>query len=176
MRYLTYILAGVFFTLVPVLSTAAEPSPPTQPGPDSQVRDLKKSALELNRDLLLLQDELLTPSASEFSVFLSLKADQSFAPNSVKLKLDGKNVSDYQYTRRDIDALEHGGVQRLHTGSLGPGEHELAAVVAGKGTRGRDLEINTTARITKGPGPKYVELRIVNRTGILQPELEIREW
>lgn len=176
MRLLPYILLGVCLSLTPMLSSAAEPPPSAQTGLDDQVEDLKKSALELNRDLFLLQEELLFPSNTQISVFLSMDMGEFFALDSVKLKIDDKEVTDYLYTKREVDALVRGGVQRLHIGNLRTGEHELVAFVTGKGPHGRDYKIGTTAKITKGLGPKYVELKIVDKTGNFQPEFEIKEW
>jgi len=176
MRLLTYILLTVSLSLSPLLASAAEPSPSNQTGLDDQVEDLKKSALELNRDLFLLQEELLFPSNTQVSIFLSMDMGQFFALDSVKLKIDDKEVTDYLYTKREVDALVRGGVQRLHIGNLRTGEHELVAFVTGKGPHGRDYKIGTTAKITKGLGPKYVELKIVDKTGNFQPEFEIKEW
>lgn len=176
MRLSIYMVLAACFTLAPLLAMATDNPAASQTELDNQVKDLKKSALELNRDLLLLQDELLPPATSQLSVFLSLDNVQSFTPASLKLRIDGKDVSDYQYTQRDIDALGHGGVQRLYSINLRPGEHDLAVIIAGKGPRGREIELKTSARITKDPQPKYVELKIVDRAGAIQPEFKIREW
>jgi hypothetical protein len=92
------------------------------------------------------------------------------------LKIDGKEVADYLYTPREIEALIRGGVQRLHIGNLRNGDHELVAFFTGKGPKGRDYKRGATTTINKGLGPKYVELRIVDQTRNYQPEFDIKEW
>jgi hypothetical protein len=143
---------------------------------DDQVQDLKKQTLELNRDLFLLEEELLFPANTQVSVFVAMDVGNFFTLDAVKLKIDGKEVADYLYTQREIEALARGGVQRLHIGNLRAGDHELVAVFTGKGPHGRDYTRGATANITKGLGPKYVELKIVDKTGNFQPEFAVKEW
>jgi len=52
----------------------------------SSVEDLKKASLELNRDLLILEEELLFPSNTQVSVFLSVDVGEFFKLDAVKLK------------------------------------------------------------------------------------------
>ena len=167
------ILAGLL--LWPLL-LAAESKVPAESGIREDVQTLKQQVLELNRDLFLLEEELLFPSNTQISVFLSMNVGEFFQLDSVKIKIDGKEVADYLYTQREIDALVRGGVQRIHIGNLRTGEHELVAFFIGKGPKGRDYKRGTTMTINKGLGPKYVELKIVDQTKNYQPEFEVKEW
>lgn len=145
-------------------------------GIEDEVQDLKKQVLELNRDLFLLEEELLFPSNTQLSVFVSMDVGKFFQLDSVTLKIDDKEVANYLYTRRELDALVRGGVQRLHVANLRSGDHELVALFSGKGPQGRDYRRGATTVISKGLGPKYVELKIVDQTNNFQPEFEIKEW
>ncbi len=164
----------ILLLLVPALVLAGQDKSFTSL--DDDVQTLKKKTLELNRDLFLLEEELLFPSNTQVSVFVSMDVGKFFTLDSVKLKIDDKEVADYLYTRREAEALVRGGVQRLHVGNLRTGEHEITAIFTGKGPHGRDYKRGATAKITKGLGPRYVELQIVDRTGNQQPEFEVREW
>ena len=168
----------IFLLLVPALALAAQGNGQSKSftSLDNDVQTLKKKTLELNRDLFLLEEELLFPSNTQVSVFVSMDVGKFFTLDSVKLKIDDKEVADYLYTRREAEALIRGGVQRLHVGNLRAGEHEVTAIFTGKGPHGRDYKRGATAKITKGLGPRYVELKIVDRTGNQQPEFEVREW
>lgn len=166
--------------LFPLL-TWASPEPekaedPANSGIKENAQDLKQQVLQLNRDLFLLEEELLFPSNTQVSVFFSMDVGEFFSLDSVQLKIDGKEVADYLYTEREIEALVRGGVQRLHIGNLRNGDHELVAFFTGKGPHGRDYKRGATATIKKGIGPKYVELKIVDTTSNYQPEFEIKEW
>jgi len=174
MQILTYILV-ICLLLLPLLAEA-ESASTTQTSLDDQVQDLKKTALELNRDLFLLEEELLFPSNTQVSVFLSMDVGDFFTLDSVKLTIDKKEVAYYLYTEREAEALVRGGVQRLHIGNLRTGEHEVVAIFTGKGPHDRDYKSSTTVKITKDLDPKYVELKIVDKTGNFQPEFTIKEW
>jgi len=143
---------------------------------DEDVQALKKEVLDLNRDLFLLEEELLFPANSQVAFFVSMDVGEYFAVDSVNLKIDGKEVANYLYTEREANALVRGGVHRLHMENLKVGEHELVAVFTGEGPHVRDYRRGATIRIDKGIGAKYVELEITDKVSKQQPEFVIREW
>lgn len=143
---------------------------------DERVRTLKQEVLDLNRDLFLLEEELLHPSSTQLQVFVSLDVGEFFKLDSVNLKLDDKVVANYLYTDREVAALARGGVHRLWIGNVKSGDHELIAILTGVGPQGRDYRRGATVTVNKGLGPKYVELRIADKTSSQQPAFDIREW
>ena len=92
---------------------------------DQDVQALKKEVLDLNRDLFLLEEELLFPANSQVAFFISMDVGEYFELDSVSLKIDGKEVSNYLYTEREVGALIRGGVHRVHMANLKTGDHEL---------------------------------------------------
>lgn len=143
---------------------------------DEDVQDLKKQTLDLNRDLFLLEEELLFPSNTQVAVFVSMDVGTFFGLDSVTLKLDNKDVANYLYTEREAGALVKGGVQRLYIGNLKAGEHELVAVFTGAGPHDRDYRRGASLKFEKGIGPKYIELTISDRQSTQQPEFVVKEW
>jgi hypothetical protein len=143
---------------------------------DEDVQSLKNEVLDLNRDLFLLEEELLFPANSQVAFFISMDVGEYFALDSVNLKIDGKEVANYLYTQREVDALVRGGVHRVHMENLKVGDHELVAVFTGEGPQVRDYRRGATVSIDKGIGAKYVELRITDKVSKQQPEFEIKEW
>ena len=143
---------------------------------DENVQDLKKEVLDLNRDLFLLEEELLFPANSQVAFFISMDVGEYFELDSVNLKIDGKEVSNYLYTNREVKALLRGGVHRVHMDNLKVGEHELVAVFTGEGPHIRDYRRGATLNFSKGIGAKYVELEITDRVEKQQPEFVIKEW
>lgn len=172
-RMITGLLAGL---LVWPLVLSADQAATGETGIKEDVQTLKQQVLELNRDLFMLEEDLLFPSNTQVSVFVSMDVGEFFKLDSVQLKIDGKEVADYLYTPREVDALVRGGVQRIHVGNLRTGDHELVAFFTGKGPHGRDYKRGATATIKKGLGPKYVELKIVDQTNNYQPEFDVKEW
>ena len=143
---------------------------------DQDVQSLKKEVLDLNRDLFLLEEELLFPANSQVAFFISMDVGEYFELDSINLKIDGKEVSNYLYTEREVGALIRGGVHRLHMANLKTGEHELIAVFTGKGPQVRDYRRGATMTFSKGIGAKYLELEITDRVKKQQPEFVIKEW
>lgn len=143
---------------------------------DEEVQDLKEEVLDLNRDLFLLEEELLFPANSQVAFFVSMDVGEYFELDAVTLKVDGKEVANYLYTEREVDALLRGGVHRMHLENLKVGDHELVAVFTGKGPHWRDYRRGATLQLDKGIGAKYVELMITDRVQKQQPEFQIKEW
>ena len=143
---------------------------------DGRVQTLKKEVLEINRDLYVLEEELLFPANTQIAVFVSVDVGDFFDLDSVQLKLDDKIVANYLYTKREVDALHRGGVQQLYLGNVTSGEHELIALFVGKGPNGRDYRRGANVVVDKGLGAKYLELKISDRSIKKQPEFVIKEW
>jgi hypothetical protein len=143
---------------------------------DEQTQSLKKDVVDLNRDLYVLEEELLYPANTQVAVFLSMDVGSFFALDSVQLKIDQKEVTNYLYTPREADALLKGGVQRLYIGNLKTGTHELVAFFTGKGPNNRDYRRGATIKFDKSIGAHYLELKIDDRQRSLEPEFEIKDW
>jgi len=154
---------------------AAEPAAELR-AVDQDVQDLKKQLVDLNRDLFKLEEEILYPASTQVAVFLSLNVGTFFALDSVTVKVDDKEVANYLYTDREVEALHRGGVQKLYLGNLKSGPHELVAFFTGKGPHDRDYRRGTSVSFEKTVGAKYVELRISDREASLQPEFVVRQW
>jgi len=151
------------------------PAPDTQ-ALDEEVQGLKKDAVDLNRELFMLEEELLFPANTQVAVFLSMDVGEFFALDSVQIKIDGKESGNYLYTQREADALLKGGVHRVYLGNLKVGDHELVAIFTGKGPNEREYRRGATLRFAKAVGAKYLELKITDRQRRGQPEFEIKDW
>ena len=143
---------------------------------DADIEALKKEVLSLNRDLFILEEDLLFPANTQFSVFLSMDAGALFGLDSVQLKIDDKNVANHLYPERELAALKRGGVQRLYIGNLPSGEHEIVAIFTGIGPKGRDYRRGETIVIEKTTEPQFVEFMIADDTGKEQPQFDVRVW
>jgi hypothetical protein len=151
-------------------------SPPDTRGLDQDVQGLKKDVVDLNRELFVLEEELLFPANTQVAVFISMDVGDFFALDTVTLKIDQKEVINYLYTPREVEALLKGGVHRLYLGNLKVGKHELVAFFSGKGPNDRDYKRGATLKFEKGIGAKYLELKINDRQRRQQPEFEIKDW
>ena len=143
---------------------------------DESIQNLKTLVMNLNRDLFLLEEELLFPANTQVAIFVSMDVGEFFDLDSVQIKLNDQNVANYLYTSREVDALIRGGVQQLYLGNMKAGQHELVAIFTGHGPHERDYRRGATIVFDKGIGPKYIELSISDREQKLQPEFVVTEW
>jgi hypothetical protein len=171
---------------------AAQPAAATEPAPslpatpdappaelktlDQEVQGLKKDVIDLNKDLFVLEEELLFPANTQVALYISMDVGTFFALDSVTVKIDNKEVKNYLYTAREADALLKGGVQQIYLGNLKVGKHELVAFFTGKGPLERDYKRGATVNFDKGVGAKYLELKITDRVPKHQPEFMIKDW
>lgn len=171
-------LAGLALAaaLLPAFAQTAA-APPAAPNTlDARIQDVKGDVIRLNRDLLVLEEELLFPANTQVALFVSMDVGKLFQLDSVQIKLDDKPVANYLYTPLEVSALHRGGVQRVYLGNLRAGSHELVAFFTGQGPHERDYKRGATVKFDKGTEPKYIELRIKDSTGKLQPEFDVKVW
>ena len=173
----------------PIATAPPAPAPATAPAPppsealrgdtktlDQEVQGLKKDVIDLNKDLFVLEEELLFPANTQVALYVSMDVGTFFALDSVTVKIDNKEVKNYLYTAREADALLKGGVQQIYLGNLKVGKHELVAFFTGKGPVERDYKRGATISFDKGVGAKYLELKITDRVAKHQPEFTIKDW
>ncbi len=161
----------------PAASAPVAPAAATAPTAlDARVQDLKAEVIRLNRDLLILEEELLYPAGTQVAVFVSMDVGRLFELESVQIKLDDKLVSQHLYTPQQVQALHRGGVQRVFLGNLKTGTHRIDAFFTGRGPHERDYKRGTTLQFEKGTEPRYIELRVKDSLGKLQPEFEVKVW
>lgn len=164
----------------PAWSADAAPPPAAAsapaPGLDTRIQELKSDVIRLNRDLLVLEEELLFPANTQVAVFVSMDVGKLFELESVQVKLDDKVVTNFLYTPLQVQAFHRGGVQRVYLGNLRSGPHTLVAFFTGRGPHERDYKRGTTLKFDKGTDPKYIELQIKDSTGKIQPEFEVKVW
>ena len=175
-------------TSAPAVAVAAVAAPASAPAPggaasapeaatlDGRIQDVKNDVIKINRDLLVLEEELLFPASTQVALFVSMDVGKMFELDSVQVKLDDKVVASYLYTPLEVQALHRGGVQRVYLGNLKVGNHELVAFFTGKGPHERDYKRGTTVKFDKSTDPKYIELRITDSSAKLQPEFDVKVW
>ncbi|MCH8504990.1 MAG: AraC family transcriptional regulator [Ectothiorhodospiraceae bacterium] len=169
-------LALFLVLMLAAVGAGAEVPPSDLRSLDEETQALKREIIELNRDLFVLEEELLFPANTQIAVFVSTDVGELFSLDSVRLQINGTVVANHLYTPREIEALRRGGIHGLYIGNLRTGEHLLEAVFTGKGPAGRDYRRGAHLTVNKGLGARFVELRIDDSTRKQQPEFVIREW
>jgi len=157
-------------------AVAAEPVADTEAPVAISVEELKKKVIATNRDLFILEEDLLFPASTQFAVYLSLDTGKFLQLDSVKLKVGDDIVASHLYTERQVRALQNGAMQRIHIGNLKTGSHEVTAFVEGIGPENRAYKQAATLTFDKGTETKALEIRIQDQSADYQPHVSIVEW
>jgi hypothetical protein len=166
LKELILLLAVLLLSLV--MAEAQQVSKEQIKGLDEQVQEIKSDVLGIAAELDQLEEKLLYPSSTQVAVFVSMPAGETFRLDSVEIQMNGKPVTHHLYTFKELEALQNGGVQRLFTGNIQTGEHDLQVVFAGKTKGGSDLRKSDTFKVRKDIGPKIVELSLSANAIILK--------
>lgn len=143
---------------------------------DQDLAQFRKDVLDINRRLLLLEEELLFPADTQLAVFVSLDVGKYFVPDSITLKLDGNTIDGHLYTEREVQALKTGAIQKLHVTNIRNGSHELTAFVSGSGPGNRAYRRAVTLQFEKGNGRQFVQLRMEDDAAAQQPVFVLHSW
>ena len=141
-----------------------------------KLENLKAQVLEVNRDLFVLEEDLLFPASTQVAVYFSIDVGKFFALDNIKIKIDDKQVSHHLYTDKDVDALHRGAIQKVYLGNVTTGEHEIVAIVLGKGPKNRKYRKAVSYKFTKTSEAKALEVQVRDSQSKLQPKLQVVEW
>jgi hypothetical protein len=130
----------------------------------AEMETLKQALVNLNRDLFILEEDLLFPSSTQIAVYLSMDVGEYFKLDAVELKIDSKLATHYLYTQRQVNALYKGGVQRLFVGNINQGDREISAFFIGTGPENRPYKRAVTLQFDKDDEAATIELKIVDST------------
>src|SRR5215470_9452254 len=138
MRKHLLVAIGVLLCMCARTSPADENARAQMKGLDEQVQEVKSDVLSIAAELNQLEEKLLYPSDTHLAVFVSLPHGETLRLDAVQIQIDGQPATHYIYSFKELDALRKGGVQRIYSGNIATGAHELAIAVNGKLANGKD--------------------------------------
>jgi hypothetical protein len=138
---------------------------------DEQVQEIKTDVLGIAADLTRLEEKLLYPSNTQVAIFVSIAEGETFRLDSMQIAIDGALATHYLYGFKELEALQRGGVQRVYTGNVPTGSHEIAVVINGKTPGGDDFSSNATFSFDKGVEPKLLGIALNGPAAI-----DLGEW
>ena len=138
---------------------------------DEQVQEIKTDVLGIAAELVRLEEKLLYPSGTQIAIFVSIAEGETFRLDSMQIDIDGALATHYLYGFKELDALQHGGVQRVYTGNVPTGAHQIAVKINGKTTGGDDFNSTETFSFDKGIEPKLLGIALNGPAAI-----ELGEW
>lgn len=166
--FLKSLVIGLLMAMWVTLSAAEEITKEQIKALDEQVQDIKKDVLDISSNLIQLEEKSIYPPNTQISIFLAvaqgdkflLDAGDKFRLDAVKIKIDGKEAANHVYTFKELDALQHGGVQRIYTGNVRGGEHALEVALIGKSTSNNDFQQNANYKFSKDVNTKFIEITL----------------
>jgi hypothetical protein len=151
---------GLMIGMWVVVSAAEEVTKEQIKGLDEQVQDIKKDVLGISTELSRLEEKLTYPPNTQISIFLAMAQADKIRPDAVKIRIDGKDAANYIYSVKELEALQHGGVQRIYAGNIRTGKHVLEVSSFGKTTSNTDYQQNAEFKFTKDVGAKLIAITI----------------
>lgn len=147
---------------------------------DNRIQNLKRSAVELGKEIAILEEELLFPANTQYGLYLSMDTDESYKLITVIVKLDGNVVNNYMYDVSELNALANGAVHQLHKGNLKTGKHTLSITYMGK-VGSRMTRLTNTHEFEKGDKPVFIELNLsgkqLGKSGkAKEPTINVKQW
>lgn len=154
---------------------ADESSRAQMKGLDEQVQEVKSDVLSIAADLNQLEEKLLYPSDTHLAVFVSLAHGETLRLDAVQIQIDGQLATHYIYSFKELDALRKGGVQRIYTGNIATGVHEIAVSVSGKLANGKDFSQSEHFPFTKEIKPKLLGVSLAGPESP-QAGIHLEDW
>jgi hypothetical protein len=142
---------------------------------DEQVQEIKSDVLGIAAELSRLEEKLLYPSSTELAVFVEIPGGDTFRLDAVQIHIDGQLATHYIYSFKELEALQNGGVQRVYTGNVATGQHQLEVAVNGKLKSGSDFSETATFEFAKGIEPKLLGMTLA-APGSGQAAIQLGDW
>jgi hypothetical protein len=169
------VVLSLFFGVCAAPSLAADAYREQMRGLDEQVQEVKSDVLSIAAELNQLEEKLLYPSNTHLAVFVSLAGGETLRLDSVGIQIDGQPAAAYIYSFKELEALQKGGVQRIYTGNISTGEHQIEISVTGKLASGKEYSRTERFPFTKAVQPKLLGVTLAGPDSG-KPAIHVGEW
>lgn len=142
---------------------------------DGQVQEIKSDVLNIASELNNLEERLLYPSNTQVSVFVALAPKEAFRLDAVQVMIDGELATHHIYSFKELDAMQKGGVQRIYTGNVPTGDHQISVTVNGKLENGNDFSESENFSFSKGVKPKALGVTLA-QPGFGSETIQVGDW
>ena len=142
---------------------------------DGQVQEIKSDVLNIASELNTLEERLLFPSHTQVSLFVSIAESEDFRLDAVQIEINGELATHHIYSFKELDALQNGGVQKIYTGNLTTGEHDLQVTMIGKLKNGNDFSESGSFSLSKGVKPKSMGITLAG-PGFGSDGIQVGDW
>jgi hypothetical protein len=170
MRKFWFVVIATLSALSSVVVRADDSYREQMKGLDEQVQEVKSDVLSIAAELKRLEERLLYPSNTHLAVFVELVERDTLRLDAVRVQIDGQLVAHSIYSFKELEALQKGGVQRIYTGNVSTGSHQIEVSIAGKLDSGKEYTRTERFDFTKGIEPKLLGVTLGSS------ELRLGDW
>jgi hypothetical protein len=142
---------------------------------DGQVQEIKSDVLSIASELNNLEERLLYPSNTQVSVFVELAEERNFRLDAVHVTINGDLATHHIYSFKELEALQSGGVQRIYTGNVPTGDHQISVTMNGKLKNGEDFSESGSFTFAKGVQPKALGITLAG-PGFGGEAIRVGDW
>lgn len=142
---------------------------------DGQVQEIKSDVLDIASELGNLEERLLYPSNTQVALFVSMADNESFRLDAVQIEINGALATHHIYSYQELEALKKGGVQRVYTGNIVTGDHELRVTMMGKLDNGKDFDQTDSFSFNKSVKPKSLGITLAG-PGAGKSGIQVGDW
>ena len=142
---------------------------------DGQVQEIKSDVLNISSELSILEERLLYPSNTQVAVFVAIEKDEEFRLDAVQVEIDGELATHHIYSFNELEALQKGGVQRIYTGNIPTGDHQLNVTIMGKLKSGEDFTESDSFSFAKDVKPKELGVTLAG-PGFGKSVIQVGDW
>jgi hypothetical protein len=175
MRRHFLVMTSVLLCVCAGTSAADESARAQMKGLDEQVQEVKSDVLSIAAELNQLEEKLLYPSDTHLAVFVTVPHGETLRLDAVQVQIDGRLATHYIYSFKELDALRRGGVQRIYSGNVATGAHEIEISVSGKLANGKDYSATERFPFTKEVKPKLIGVSLAGPDAP-QPGIHLGDW
>jgi len=173
--FIRTLMIVLWMTFPAVLTGASELSQEQMQSLDEQVQEIKSDVLGIASELSNLEERLLYPTDTQIAVFVAIEEGDAFRLDAVQITIDGELAAHHIYSFKELEALQKGGVQRIYTGNVTTGGHEIGVSVLGKQKGGDDFSEAASFDFVKGVEPKLLGITLAG-PGFGKDGIQVGDW
>lgn len=163
------LLATTLLT-APVVAAAEEAK---SAGAESSYESLAGSVLNLRRDLLSIEESMQDLAYPDrIDIYFDMDNLPYLSLRSINIMLDDQVIAQGDLSDAQRAAFNNGGIQKLYSGPLAPGRHELKALF--RGNIGQANQHSQTLPFEKKPGVDVIRITVADLLQLRRPEFVFR--
>lgn len=143
---------------------------------DGQVQEVKSDVLSIASELGNLEERLLYPSNTQIALFVAIADGEAFRLDAVQVEINGELATHHIYSFKELEALQKGGVQRVYTGNVATGDHQLTVTMMGKLKNGKDVSQSDSFAFAKGIEPKALGITLGRPGSVSSSGIQVGDW